>query len=97
MSLFAWNYRGLGNLRNVRFLLEIRTQIKPNFVFLSETLTSKKTVEKICKQMHYPGCWVVESEGHSVALFWKNEGACVVTTTNKHFIDFEVENEYVGH
>lgn len=98
MSLIAWNCRGLGKPRAVRFLKEIVHQIKPSFVFLSETLSTKNKVETVCKELHFAGCWVVEAEGHSggIALLWKNEGACRVTAANKHFIDFEVENDQVG-
>ncbi|XP_074342384.1 uncharacterized protein LOC141679922 [Apium graveolens] len=98
MSLIAWNCRGLGSPRTVRFLREITQQIKPSFIFLSETLAKKSRVIEVCKTINYAGCWVVESQGQSggLALIWKNEGSCTLRESNTHFIDFEVENEQVG-
>lgn len=98
MSLLAWNCRGLGNPRTIRFLRDTVHQIKPSFIFLSEILTNKNTVTDVCKRLDFAGCWVVESQGHSggLALFWKNEGSCIVTEGGTHFIDFEIESEHVG-
>lgn len=98
MSIIAWNYRGLGNPRTVRFLKEITNQFKPSFIFLSETLSIRNKVEVVCKELNFAGCSSVDAAGHSggVALLWRNEGGCTVTEINKHFIDFEVENAQIG-
>lgn len=89
MSLIAWNCHGLGKPRTVRFLKEIAQQQKPSFIFLSETLTNKNKVEKICKEIGFAGCMAVNARGHSggLALLWKMEGGCVVTEVSNHFID----------
>ncbi|XP_074327027.1 uncharacterized protein LOC141664968 [Apium graveolens] len=98
MSLIAWNCRGLGQPRTVRFLNEITNQFKPSFIFLSETLTTKNKIKAVCREIHFAGCWVIDAEGHSggLALLCRNEGACTVRAASKHFIDFEVENDQVG-
>lgn len=98
MSIIAWNCRGLGSPRTIHFLREITQQIKPNFVFLSETLAKENRVVDICKTINYASCWVVESQGRSggLALMWKNVDCCAVREIDTYFIDFEVENEQVG-
>lgn len=98
MSIIAWNCRGLGQSRTVRFLKEINQQIKPSFIFLSETLAKKNKVVAICKALNYAGCQVVDADGRGggLALFWKNEGGCQIREVHKHFIDFEVENDQIG-
>lgn len=98
MSLLAWNCRGLGKTRTVQFLKDIAQQTKPSFIFLSETLANKDRIEVVRKAIGFTGCIAVDARGHSggLALFWKNEGGCVVKEVNTHFIDFEVQNEQVG-
>lgn len=98
MSTLAWNCRGLGKPRTIRLLKEITQQIKPNIIFLTETLAKQNKVQELCKQINYAGYWVVEAQGHSggLALLWKNEGSCHIRSSGTNFIDFEVENEQVG-
>lgn len=98
MSLLAWNCRGVGNPRTIRFLKDTVQRMKPSFIFLSEIKSNKKTVEDVCRRLNYAGCWVVESQGimGGLALIWMNEGSCLIKDGGNHFIDFEVENEQVG-
>lgn len=98
MSLLAWNCRGPGNPRAVRFLKEITQKLKPSIIFLSETLSKLKKIEEVCKALHFAGWWGIEAQGHSggLALLWKNEGGCTILDGSKHYIDFEVENNQVG-
>ncbi|XP_074327915.1 uncharacterized protein LOC141665830 [Apium graveolens] len=98
MSLLAWNYRGLGNPRTIRFLKEITQNHNPSIIFLSETLSKLNKIEEVCRSLHFAGWWGIEAQGHSggLALLWKNEGGCTILDGSKHYIDFEVENSQVG-
>lgn len=98
MSLLAWNFRGLGRPRTIRFLKDITQQKKPNIIFLSETLVTENKIKEVCQQLNYAGYWCVDVEGQSgvLALLWKNEGSCTVTDATRNYIDFEVENHQVG-
>lgn len=88
----------MGNPRTIRFLKEITQKIKPNIIFLSETLAEIKKVQEVCKLLNFADCFVVEAQGHSegLALFWKNKGGCSIKNSGNHYIDFELENEQVG-
>jgi ribonuclease HI len=74
MSLISWNCRGLGNLRTVRDLNQMVKDKKPNFLFLIETISSKKRMEGLRVRLGFEGLFVVEPVGRSggLALFWKN-------------------------
>lgn len=97
MSLLAWNCRGLANPRAVRFLRDMVTQIRPSFIFLSETKVKKNTVLKVCKKLGFVGCYNVDSQGKGggLALMWKNECDIVVKDSCYHFINFEVNIEHI--
>ncbi|XP_074354363.1 uncharacterized protein LOC141693242 [Apium graveolens] len=98
MSFLVWNCRGLAKPRVVRFLKEITTQIRPNLIFLSETLVRRERVEKVCKLINYAGCFVVDTQSHEggLALLWKNETKIDIKGSCNHYIDFEVNCAEVG-
>lgn len=68
MSLLAWNCRGLAKPRAVIFLKEIVKQIRPNLVFLSETLVKEKKIEGVCKALQFSGWYAVDAQGHGGGL-----------------------------
>lgn len=86
MSLLAWNCRELGNPQTIRFLKDITQQMKPNIIFLSETLAKENKVQELCSQLHFAEYWVVEAQGHSggLALLWKHEDSCQIKGSNTH-------------
>lgn len=98
MSCLAWNCRGLAKPRAVRFLKEIISQLRPNLIFLSETLVKRKVVENVCKAIHYSGCYAVDATGLSggLALIWKNERGVEIKGSCNHYIDFEVVCDQIG-
>ncbi|XP_074352985.1 uncharacterized protein LOC141692145 [Apium graveolens] len=98
MSFLVWNCRGLAQPRAVRFLKEIIQQLRPNLVFLSETLVKKEKIEKICKDIGFADYCAVDAQGHGggLALFWKTEGGVTVRDVCHNYIDFEVVNEQIG-
>lgn len=52
---------------------------------------NKHKVEKVRREIGFAGSIAVESRGHSggLALFWRNEGGCMILETNMHFIDLK--------
>lgn len=98
MSLLGWNCRGMANPRAVRFLKEIVNQYRPSLNFLSETKIKKQKMERICKSIHYAGCYVVDAQeiGGGLALIWKNEGGVEIKGSCNNYIDFEVACEQIG-
>jgi exonuclease III len=65
MSLISWNCRGLGNPRTVRDLSQMVKEKQPNFLFLIETISSKKRMESLRVKFGYQGLFVVEPVGRS--------------------------------
>lgn len=98
MSLLSWNYRGLANPRVVRFLHDMAKQIKPSFIFLSETLVKINKVIQLCKSIGFEGCFNVDSHGTGggLAFLWKREGDITIRDSCYHYIDFEVNIDQVG-
>jgi hypothetical protein len=75
MSLLNWNCRGLGTPRSVSDLCLMVKEKKPSFVFLIETISTKKCLEMIRIKMGFVGLFVVDPVGRSggLALFWMEE------------------------
>ncbi|XP_059436727.1 uncharacterized protein LOC132169767 [Corylus avellana] len=73
MSLVSWNCRGLGNPRTVCDLDQMVKEKKPSFLFLMETISNKKRMERLRVKLGFEGLFVVEPVGKSggLALFWK--------------------------
>ena len=53
MSCLAWNYRGLGNLRTGRELVEITRAKDPSIVFVAETLTDDARLEIVQRNIEH--------------------------------------------
>lgn len=98
MSVLAWNCRGLGKSRTIRFLKEITQNKKPSIIFLCETLAKKQKIEELCRILHFAEYVAVEVQGRSggLALLWRNKGGCKVLEATRNFIDFEVEHNQIG-
>jgi exonuclease III len=68
MSLLCWNCRGLRNPQTVQDLHQMVQEKKPKFVFLIETLSKQKQMEKIKSRLGFEGLFVVEPIGRSEGL-----------------------------
>ena len=75
MTSLAWNCRGLGNRRLVRELANIVQAEGPKIVFLSETWSGRKQLEKVKRELEFDGLFTVPSDerGGGLALLWKSE------------------------
>ena len=73
MSLINWNCRRLGNPWTIHDLSQMVKEKKPSFLFLIETISSKKLIEGLRVQLGFEGLFVVEPVGRSggLALSWK--------------------------
>ncbi|XP_042974832.1 uncharacterized protein LOC122306468 [Carya illinoinensis] len=73
MKILAWNCRGLGNPRTVRYLNLLVKEKSPTMIFLMETKCMKVRIEEVCNMLGYDGCLVVDSRGSSGGLtfLWK--------------------------
>ena len=80
---------GVGNRRTVRELVEIVQAEGPKIVFLSETWSSRKHMEKVKRELDFDGLFIVPSDGKGggLALLWKLEVAVWVDSFSKFHID----------
>ena len=63
MSCLAWNYRGFGNLRIGKELVEIIRAKDLFVVFLAETLTDEARLDTVQRNIEFNHRWVVQREG----------------------------------
>ena len=89
MTSLAWNCQGLGNRRSVRELANIVQAEGPKIVFLSETWSGRKHLEKVKRELEFDGLFTVPSDGRGggLALLWKSEMNVWVDSFSKFHID----------
>ena len=89
MSCLAWNYRGIGNLRTKRELVEIVRAKDPSVVFLAQTLTAEVRLEVIRRSIDFDHRRVVPMVGKSggLVLFWKSSINLKIEGSSKNYIN----------
>ncbi|KAK1360028.1 hypothetical protein POM88_044502 [Heracleum sosnowskyi] len=89
MSVIGWNCQGLGLPRKIQFLKDVIRQEKPDFIFLSETISSRKRMEWVCNNIGYEGLITVEPIGRSggLALMWKEASQAGLLSFSVNHID----------
>ncbi|KAK1360251.1 hypothetical protein POM88_044725 [Heracleum sosnowskyi] len=92
MNALAWNCQGLGSPGKIQFLQDVTRIEKPNFIFLSETISSYVKMEKLCHNLGYEGLIVVEPQGKSggIAMLWKNAENVNLLSFSRSHIDVSV-------
>ncbi|KAL4638715.1 hypothetical protein ACB092_03G166100 [Castanea dentata] len=72
MNAISWNCRGIGNPQTVRALRNLAQQWNPNIVFLMETKTRVKIMERVKERIGLANGLIVPSEGKSggIARLW---------------------------
>ncbi|KAK1379690.1 hypothetical protein POM88_026434 [Heracleum sosnowskyi] len=92
MNALAWNCQGLGSPGKIQFLQSVTRSEKPNFVFLSETISSYEKMEKLCHKLGYEGFLAVEPQGRSggIAMFWKGVDNVNLLSLSRSHIDVSV-------
>jgi exonuclease III len=73
MSLISWNCRGLGNPRTVRDLDQMVKEKKPSFLFLMETISDKRRMERLRVKLGFAGLFAIDPVWRSggLALLWR--------------------------
>ena len=92
MSILSWNCRRLGNPRTVQALKGLVDEVKPDIIFLMETLCNRNKLEPIKKAFNFDGLFYVDCKGGSggLALFWKNKNKIKLLSFSFYFIDVEI-------
>ena len=70
-----WNVFGLGSPETTNALINHIQRYNPDFVFLSETKSSKQRMDSLRFKLGFGSCLSVGSEGKSggIVLFWKDD------------------------
>lgn len=89
MNLLSWNCRGLGNPRTVCVLGDLLKSRKPDFLFLSETISTANKIEDLRIRFGFAQCFAVNRVGNSggLAVFWKHHVRCEVMGYSRNHID----------
>lgn len=92
MTSISWNCQGLGLPWKIQFLSDFTRQLKPNFVFLCETLSRKDKMEWVRVKLGYDGVLSVEPQGRSggLAILWKDVDHAKLLSYSQNHIDMEV-------
>ena len=89
MNSLSWNCRGLGNPRSVRALHDMVRRWKPQIVFLMETKSKIKRMERIKNIIGFANGLSVPSSGRSggLAMFWTREVNLDINSYSGNHID----------
>lgn len=89
MNILSWNCRGLGNSRTVRVLGDLLRARRPDFLFLSETISFANKIEELRVKFGFFQCFSINRVGRSggLAIFWKHNVSCEVSGYSQNHID----------
>ena len=89
MNSLSWNCRGLGNPRLVKALHDMVRRWKPQIVFLMETKSKIKRMERIKNRIGFANGLIVPSRGRSggMAMFWIQEVNLDINSYSGNHID----------
>lgn len=93
MSSISWNCQGIGLPWKIQFLSDVIRQIKPNFIFLCETLSRKEKMDWVCSKLGYDGVFVVDSQGRSggLAMLWRDVEEVNLLSYSQNHVDMVVK------
>lgn len=92
MNTINWNCQGMGSPWKIQFLQDVIRQQRPSFVFLCETLSSKKKMEWVRTRLKWQEMIVVEAQGRSggLTLLWRVPDHVKLLRISQNHIDVEV-------
>lgn len=95
MNLFCWNCRGGSNPQTVRILQHWRRVLKPDIMFISETMCSGKAIEDLKWKLGFPSAIGVDAIGLSggLCIFWSNNVRFVLESFSSRHIIGSVHSE----
>ena len=89
MNSLCWNCRGIGNPRTVFALRDYVRRRNPRIVFLSETKSKNRRMEKVKFNLGFTNGLYVPSRGWSggLALLWSSDTNLEIKSYSNHHID----------
>ena len=94
MSIFAWNYRGLGSFLAVQNLIDAVKEMDSMLVFLSEKKVGVGRIKGIQNKLNFTQGIVVPSDGRSggLALIWREGTEVFLKSCSHSHIDVVVRD-----
>ena len=99
MNPLSWNYRGLANPRSIRALHDIVRRWNPKVVFLMETITKNRRMERIKNRIGLANGLFVRCVGRKggLAMLWARDINMEIKSYSLNHIDTiinDTENSY---
>jgi len=93
MSIIAWNFRGLGNLRVIPKIKFLVWYYKSDIFFLCETMVEINKIEEFRYLLGYDSCFAPDrnNRGGGIALFWRNSVNCSIVNYSANHISAKIE------
>lgn len=93
MNALAWNCQGLDSPGKIQFLKDLTRSERPDFIFLSETISIYAKMGKLCSDLGFEGFIAVEPQGKSggIAMFWSNASNINLFSYSRSYIDVSVK------
>lgn len=98
MNYLSWNYRVLENPWTVRILGDLIKSWRPDFLFLSETITSSDWISELCTKFYFDRSFKLDKVGGGggrLAVMWKKNISCTITDYSLNHIDVHIMEDNV--
>lgn len=98
MNALSWNCRGLGTPQTIRVLGDLVKSLRPDILFLSETISKSDKVEQMRIKLGFAQCFAVDCIGRSggLGVFWRNNVNCEISSYSQHHVDIVFMNNNVA-
>lgn len=75
LKLLSWNCRGFGHPDSINYLKGVVQKSNIECLFLMETKSNVRKMERVCRRLKYPNFFIVEARGTSrgMEIMWKDE------------------------
>lgn len=95
MKIISRNCRGVAAPATARELKHMTFKLKPSLVFLMETRSKKKNIDKLLHSLKFNSCVTVDPHGlaRGLALLWNKQVEVEVLDSSKNFIHVSITNK----
>lgn len=87
-----WNCRGLGSPSSVNSLQSLVRKYSPEVLFLSETKSNSKEIQRLQNKLCFDKSVCFEAQGRAggLVVFWKEDVELNIIETHEHYVDMHI-------